>query len=219
VQQTVVIFRQTIIVNQANGNSASREDGWTYLIALAALIAGITWGYSRYSTEILGYWLNGLFSSAAFIVSACIASAIRGQYSSSEWAWYIFAPVLFVVFSFYLIYLAQIGIIPNAREVAQLNGFIDYYFKVLQDEHRTWLLLQIGGVFLGILATLTAASRSVHYLALMNQRTTGSLASFWHSLARITLFSGRRGGIIFLLVLTAASYLMLSGSVYEFVRK
>lgn len=218
VHQTVVIFKQTIVVNQNGRKSSSQDDGAAYLIAMGLLIAGITWGYSRYSTEILGYWLSGLFSATAFILSAGIASAIRGHYSNAEWAWYIFAPIVAVGFSFYLVHLAQLAIIPGAREAAQNQGFVDFYMKTLREEHRTWLLLQIGGVLFGVLATLAATLRSVHYLALMNQRATGNFTSIWHSLARMTWFSAHTGGIVLLLFAAAVSYLALSGSAYEFLR-
>lgn len=218
VQQTVIVFKQTIVVKQTEGKSTSSDDGLVYLFALIAVVAGITWGYSRYATEILGYWLSGLFSCTAFILSAGIASSIRGQYSSAEWGWYIFAPMAAVGFSFYLVHLAQVAIISGAREAAQGHGFIDFYFNVLKDEHRTWLLLQIAGVFLGVLATLAATLRSVHYLALMNQRTNSGLSSLWHFIARITLFSARIEGVVFLLFAVGVSYFTLSGDAYEFLR-
>lgn len=218
VQQTTIIFKQTIVVNQSGQRSNSSDDAWGYLFALVAVVAGITWGYSRYTDEILGYWLSGLFSCTAFILSAGVASAMRGQYSSSEWAWYIFAPIIAVGFSFYLLHLAQLGIVPGAREAAQRHGFFDFYFKALKEEHRMWLLLQIMGVFLGVVAAIAATLRSVHYLALMNQRANGGLPAVWHFLARITYFSARTGGVFLLLFAGGISYLMLSGDAYEFWR-
>lgn len=215
VKQTVIIFKQTIVVNQNGGNAQSRDDAAAYLIAMIVFVAGITWGYSRYSAEVLGYWLNGLFSATAFVLSAAIASAIRGQYSSREWGWYILTPIIGVGFSFYLVYLANAGVILDAREAAQSHGFIEFYFKVLDDKNRRWLILQIAGVFFGMLVTLIAAFRSVHYLALMNQRTAGKLSSFWYFLARITLFAGRTKGVVFLFVMAVMAYLALSGNAYE----
>ncbi|HXU92488.1 MAG TPA: hypothetical protein VFP33_02405 [Gallionella sp.] len=218
VQQTVVVFKQTVIVNQRKGKPTSSDDGWVYLFALVAVVAGITWGYSRYANEILEYWLSGLFSCTAFIFSAGAASAIRGQYNNSEWVWYIFAPVMAASFSFYLIHLAQMAIVPGAREAAQSHGFIDFYFRVLKDEHRTWLLFQVVGVFLGVVATIAATLRSVHYLALMNQRANGGLSSLWYFLTRMTLFSARTEGIFLLVFAAGISYFLLSGDAYEFFR-
>lgn len=218
VQQTIVIFKQTIVVKQTGGKSTSSDDGLAYLLAFIAVVVGITWGYSRYANEILNYWLSGLFSCTAFILSAGIASAIRGQYNSSEWAWYIFTPMVAVGFSFYLVHLAQVAIIPGAREAAQTHGFFDFYFNVLKDEHRMWLMCQIAGVFLGVLATIAATFRSVHYLALMNQRTNSGLSSVWHFLARLTLFSARTEGVFLLLFVAGFSYFTLTGDVYEFWR-
>jgi hypothetical protein len=38
-----------------------------------------------------------------------LASAIRGQYNSAEWGWYIFTPLVAVGASIYLTELAQAG--------------------------------------------------------------------------------------------------------------
>jgi len=218
VQQTVVIFKQTVVVKQGGGKSSSQDDGWVYLFAIMAVVAGVTWGYSRYANEILGYWLSGLFSCTAFILAATVASAARGQYSSSEWGWYIFAPLIAVCFSFYLVHLAQAAVVEGAREAAQRHGFVDFYFRVLKDEHRMWILLQIGGVLFGVIATLAATLRSAHYLALMNQRANGGLSSLWHFLARITYFSARIEGIVLLVFAVGVSYFMLSGEAYVLLR-
>lgn len=213
VQQTVVIFKQTIVVKQS-GARATSDDGWAYLFAFMAIVAGVTWGYSMYANEILSYWLSGLFSCATFIFSAGAASAVRGQYNDSEWGWYIFTPIVAAFFSFYLVHLAQQAIVPGAREAAQSHGFIDFYFNVLKEQHRAWLLCQIAGVFLGVVATIAATLRSVHYLALMNQRASGALTSVWHLLARATLFSARTEGVFLLLFTAGLSYFMLSGDAY-----
>lgn len=109
VQQTIIIFKQTIIVKESGGNSTLANDGLVYLFAFIAVVAGITWGYSRYANEILNYWLSGLFSCTAFILSAGVASVIRGQYNNSEWGWYIFAPIVGVSFSFYLVHIGQLA--------------------------------------------------------------------------------------------------------------
>lgn len=214
VQQTVVTFNQTIVVNQRGGNAAAQDDGFVYLVALFLLVAGVTWGYSRYSSEILGYWLSGLFSATAFIFSAGIASLFRGQYNSNEWGWYILLPLLALCWAFYLVYLADISIIPGASDAAKRHGFIDFYLHVLKSEHRIWLLLQIVGVLLGGIATLAATFRSIHYLALMNQRSNSWLSPIWHFLTRITLFSASRGSIVLLALSVVASYFTLSGQVY-----
>jgi hypothetical protein len=215
VQQTVVIFKQSIVVKNAPGSS---DEAWGYLIALLIGVVGITWGYSRYAHEILAYWAGGLFSCSAFILSAGLASAIRRQYNSPEWVWYIFAPVIAVGFSFYLLHLARQGILQGAREAARTHSFIDFYFHVLKEEHRIWLFLQIVGVLLGIVATLTATLRSVHYLALMNQRANGGLSAVWHFLARATSFSARTGGVVVLVFAAGISYLVLSGNAYELLQ-
>lgn len=213
IDQTTLVFQQTIIVNQNRARSS--DDGWLYIMMLFVIVAGITWSYSRYSYEILHYWVNGLFSCLTFILSAGVASALRGQFNTPEWRWYIFPPLVALFFSFYLFHLAKLGIIPGAREAAQRHGYIEFYIKVLKDEHRMWLLLQIFGVLLGVISVLTATFRSLHYLALMNQRTNGGLANLWRFVARYTMFSSRKWGI-FILVLTAClSYIALSGAAYE----
>ncbi len=215
VQQTVITFRQTVVVNQGRGTSSSSDDVWAYLGALFLVVAVVIWGYSRYASDILHYWLSGVFSCTAFILAAGLASAIRGQYNSAEWGWYIFTPLVAVGASIYLTELAQAGIIAGAREAAFRYGIIDYYFDVLEDEHRIWILSQLFGVVMGIGATLAAALRSLHYLALMNQRASGTLSSLWFALARYTRFSARISGVVLLIMLLGAAYFMLSGQAYE----
>ena len=215
VQQTVITFRQTVVVNQGRGTSSSSDDVWAYLGALFLVVAVVIWGYSRYASDILHYWLSGVFSCTAFILAAGLASAIRGQYNSAEWGWYIFTPLVAVGASIYLTELAQAGIIAGAREAAFRYGIIDYYFDVLDDEHRIWILSQLFGVVMGIGATLAAALRSLHYLALMNQRASGTLSSLWFALARYTRFSARISGVVLLIMLLGAAYFMLSGQAYE----
>lgn len=68
---------------------------------------------------------------------------------------------------------------------------------------------------MGIGATLAAALRSLHYLALMNQRASGALSSVWFALARYTRFSAQAGGVVLLIMLLGGAYFMLSGLAYE----
>ncbi|POD93048.1 hypothetical protein BV924_18095 [Pectobacterium odoriferum] len=215
VQQTVIVFKQTIVVKQSRGSASSSNDGMALLGAAFIVTALVIWGYSRYAHDILYYWTSGAFSCTAFILAAGLASAIRGQYSSAEWVWYIFTPLIAMGASFYLIQLAQEGIITGAREATFRYGIIDYYWRVLNDEQRIWILCQLFGVALGIGATFAATLRSLHYLALMNQRTTGALSSLWFALARFTRFSAQASGVVLLIVLLGAAYFMLAGQVHE----
>lgn len=215
VQQTVIVFKQTIVVKQSRGSASSSDDGMALFGAAFIVMALVIWGYSRYAHDILYYWTSGVLSCTAFILAAGLASAIRGQYSSAEWVWYIFTPLIAMSVSFYLIQLAQEGIITWAREAAFRYGIIDYYFDVLKDEQRIWILSQLFGVVMGIGATLAATLRSLHYLALMNQRASGTLSSLWFALARYTRFSARASGVVLLIMLLGAAYFMLSGQAYE----
>lgn len=214
VQQTVIIFKQTIVVNQRRGTSSS-EDGWVYIGGAFMVMALVIWGYSRYASDILHYWLSGVFSCMAFILAAGLVSVIRGQYNTPEWGWYIFTPLVAVGASIYLIDLAQAGIIAGAREAAFRYGFIEFYLQRLEDEHRFWILTQLFGVVMGIGTTLVASFRSLHYLSLMNQRASGTLSSVWFSLARYTRFSAQGRGVVLLLILLSVSYFMVSGLAYE----
>lgn len=215
VQQTVFSFQQTIVVNQIRGTSSSENDTWVHIAAALIVVAAVVWGYSRYANDIISYWLSGIFFCTAFILAAGLASAIRGQYSSVDWGWYIFTPLVAMGASMYLTELAQAGIIAGAREAAFQYGIIDYYSKVLKDEHRIWILSQLFGVVMGIGATFVAALRSLHFLTLTNLRTNSALYSAWFSLARFTRFSAQASGIALLITLLGAAYFMLSGQAYE----
>jgi len=213
VQQTVVIFRQTIIV-QSRGTSSSSGDGWAYLAAACIVTVVVIWGYSRYANDILHYWFNGTLSCAVFIFVAGLTSVIRSD-NRMEWSRYIFMPLLAVGASFYLIKLSQEGIIAGAREATYRHGVISYYFKVLEHNQQIWILCQILGVLMGMGTTLAAALRSLHYLALMHQRASGVLSSLWFALAWYTRFTAQGRGVWLLIALFGLAYAMLSGHVYE----
>ncbi|HAT1685321.1 TPA: hypothetical protein I8Y21_006174 [Klebsiella oxytoca] len=213
VEQTKIIFVQKIIIQQRGGYK--REDNpLAYVFGLVFMVAGILWGYSRYVNDILYYWATGLLSSGTFILSAGIVSAIRGQFHSPEWGWYIFTPLIAVAVAFWLIQFAVAGIIPGMREVALRHNVLDFYFNVLKDTHRGWLMMQVSGVLLGIIATLIAVLRSVYYFALMSQRAGGALFIFWRLCAWHTRYVAGTGGLLLLVFCLGASYIMLDGYAY-----
>lgn len=217
VKQTVIFFERSLAVDRLGERSGSPGDGrgWVCLAALAAVLAFITWGYSAYSSEIIACWQEGLFACTAFILCAGAVSAIRGQYSSAGWIWHIFAPILIVGCSFHLAELARTATVAGASEPPGARGFPEFYVEILEDEQRTWLLFQVAGILLGVYAALTATLRSLHYLALMNQRMGGGLSVLWRLLARITLPCARAGHIVLLLLAVGLSYFALSGSACE----
>lgn len=213
VQQNVIIFQQSITVN--HGKPDSTNDVPAFLGLCFIIIASVTWFYSRYSDDVLRYWVGSLFTCISFILSAGVVSFLRGQYTSHDWFWHIFTPLVGTAFSFYLITLAKNSIIPNLNEVAEQHKFIEFYLNVLKNEHRMWLLTQIIGVFFGIALTIISTFRSLHYLALMNQRVTSNFRYIWHFLARISLFSAHKGGIVMMILTSGFSYFLLSGRAYD----
>ncbi|EKY3918169.1 hypothetical protein ACRRQX_000208 [Yersinia enterocolitica] len=215
VQQAMIVFKQTIVVKQSRGTVSSSNDGLALFGAVFIVMAVVIWGYSRYVHDVLHYWDSVVLSCTAFILAAGLASAMRGQFSSVEWVWYIFTPLIAMGASLYLIQLAQAGIISGAREATFFYGIIDYYWRVLNDSQRIWILCQLSGVAMGIGATFVATMRSLHYLALMNQRATGALSSLWFSLARFTRFSAQSRGLVLLIILLGAGYFMLAGQVHD----
>ena len=215
VHQTVVIFKTTVIVNSGRVQSRNSGDAAGLFFAAFLLIAGITWGYSRYADQVLSYWTSGLYSCVAFIFSAGLASALRGQYSRLEWVWYIFAPVVAIGICYYLVGLAHVGIIAGSKQVALSRSFVDFYMHSLHPEQRNWILFQILGVLLGVVATVTATLRSVYYLALMNQRSSGGASGLWRFIARHTEFSSQGFGLVLLMLVLATSYALLSGYIYS----
>ncbi|MCK2167159.1 hypothetical protein [Thalassospira xiamenensis] len=214
VANTVVIFKHQVIVQRDRSTSSNNEE-WVYIVGLFIFGIAFIWGYSRYANYILQYWLTGAFSCISFIIAAGLVSVIRRQSNYAEWSLYIFLPLLAVGLSQYLIELAEDGIIEGAREAAFRYNLFEYFFNVLKDQHRAWILTQLLGVVLGVGGTLVAALRSLHYLALINPRTTQSLSSFWFSLAFFTRFAARVRGVILLVTLLAAAYFMLSGEAYS----
>lgn len=217
VEQTKIVFVQKIII-QRRGRYRGKDNPLGYIFVLLFVVAWIIWGYSRYVDYILYYWATSLLSCGAFILCAGVVSIIRGQFHSPEWGWYIFTPLIAVGVAFWLIQIAVAGIIPGIREFALQHDFLNFYFNVLKNMHRYWLITQVFGVLLGIIATLIAVLRSVYYFALMSQRGEGALLFFWQFCAWHTRYVAGTSGILLLFFCLIGSYVMLDGYAYRFLQ-
>lgn len=215
IHQSTINFINEIRVEKANQNNGS-VDGISLLILCAFIIATVLWGYSRYAVTIIDIWINVTFFSLSFILSAGIATYIRNQFLNNEWIIHIFAPFLFGVFSLYLTMLAKKGIILGAAEATYKVNIVDYYFKVLNEEQKIWLIFQIFGVLSGAISSIGVSLVSLFYLSLLNQAIPGRFQTIWFRLARYTSFFSQFKGAIFLLVMILLSYLFLSGEAYKF---
>jgi hypothetical protein len=217
-QPRVIIQKHTTVINNTASGSGNSEDGLAIMIGALLLMAVIVGAYSAYSIEILKTVLAIILGCLAFVLTAAITSVIRGYHRSNAWFLHILFPLASLGFCFYLVYLAQTGLIPGAREAARNNGLIVFYFKILNHEQRTWMMLQVLGVALLLLLSLASACGALHYLACINQYGSSRLSGMWVRVVMATrLVSGWRGVAAYVL-LGGVAFIMLSGTIYQWLK-
>jgi hypothetical protein len=223
--QTTTNIYTTVYIDRGSKSSGSTDDGWSYLVAFGIVVVVTTWGYSYYSTAILDLWSELLFTCFSFVFATAVISSLKGQFSSLDWVGYVGAPLAALLLCLYFISLAQQGVIAGASEAAHayfqaygITGIWDFY-KALSKSQIDWTILQLAGVLAGVLCTLAATLRALHYLALMNQRGDSFLDSFWRWVVRITLPISKRRSMVGLIVIAIVSWLSLKGFLFQFVSR
>ncbi|RZO83767.1 MAG: hypothetical protein EVA65_13425 [Oceanococcus sp.] len=216
---TMTTIRNKGVHHHYGRQSNSQDDAIAYIALVFGVVAAVVWGYSRYVDQILVGWTQIQLTCGSFIVAAGTASAMKKHFTQPEWWWHIALPLALVVSTAHLSALAHHGaaLVAHTHSLAWSMGWFDYYLNGLSEDERMWILLQAFGVFMGIIATITAATRGIHYLALMNQRSDSPVHRFWFSLSRASAFSGGTTGIAALALTNATSYFALSGKAFQYL--
>lgn len=211
VSETRIIFRQEIQVRHG-----SQDDGSWLLPTAVILVFILTWAYARYAGVGLTLWAAVTLTFISFNLAATIVALIKRELLGA-WIAYIALPLAALLASLWLVERAKQSLIPGAMEAAAHYGIVDFYLKVLNNSQRHWLLTQGLGVLIGAVATLLAAGRLTHYVALSNQRGSGWLASFWRQIAWITRRAAGGAGLFFAIFLYATSAIFISGLAYSWL--
>jgi hypothetical protein len=208
VSETRVVF-----VHRVKVERRTQDDGsWIFPAGIAGVLL-LTWGYAKYAEVGILWWVTLTLTFISFNVAAAVAAVIRRELLGA-WLAYVAVPLFGLFVSLWLAASANDRILPGAVEAATQHGFVNFYFKVLSNPQRHWLLTQALGVLVGVLATLLAAARLTHYIALSNQRGTGLWATFWRRVAWATRGASGALGLVFGVVFYALSSTLVLGVVY-----
>lgn len=167
----------------------------------------ILWKYAIYVNEIHYYIGAVLFTTLSFGVAAIIVAYLKGQFTSEEWWFYLVSPLILLSGCVYLLDLAHSTFDPQITEVALQNNLWQFYAKALSEYGRNFMLAHVSGVVVLCLVIVFSFLALLHYLALMNQRSAGAMASVWFFLAKITMFFSGRAWLIVSGALLIISYM------------
>lgn len=219
VKETLIIIRERIIIRENNvrGTSGSNDEPMALLIVLVAAAVVAVYLYSVYAEYVIYYSSLWAFNVITFGMSALVFSAIRGRLSSADWMIYTIIPVALVSFSLVLLYQARQGVLPGVREAAESAGAFKFYFNVLNDAQRDWVLPQLLGLVGTVVFLFFSTVLVLHNLSALQVVYDGVLRPFWRAVYILTnAFSGN-AILIFLVILGGASYFALDGTAYQYL--
>lgn len=191
---TVVQTRQVyeIRVIERRGRRSDSEEGGGILVAAGIAMLFVLWKYAIYVNAIHYHIEAVLLTALSFGIAAIIVAYLKGQFTSEEWWVYLVSPLILLSGCAYLLDLAHSTFDPQITKVALQNNLWQFYTKALSEYGRNFMLAHVLGVVVLCLVIVFSFLALLHYLALMNQRSAGTMADVWFFLARITmLFSGR----------------------------
>lgn len=219
VSETIVIIQERIVIRESGSSnrSQSNDDPMAIIILLVAAMVISIYLYAVYAADVIYYASLVAFNVITFGSAALIFSAIKGRLSSGEWLAYTFIPICILSFTLILLYQAHLGIIPDLRQAAESAGAYRFYFRVLNDDQRNWIIPQLFGL-LGTVVFLFFSSVLVfHNLASLQVMYDGRMRSFWRSIYILTnAFSGKFIWIA-LIVLGGLTYFALDGTAYQYL--
>ncbi|WP_085692075.1 MULTISPECIES: hypothetical protein [unclassified Pseudomonas] len=214
VNQTTNVFVTNNIVIKNNGNISARDNGGAgaILFALAIATLYLAWKYVVYS-EHIHYTLNIFITSVlAFSITTAITSAIKGQFTSSSWILYILTPIVALGLNYSFLAIAANALDPALPALARETTAADFYLNRLSEYWRAVVLYQMLGIALIFFTTLCSAIVLIHYLALMNQRSSGAAQPFWIWVTRTTLFVSGKGWLVIMTAFIAMTYVLVEPS-------
>jgi len=208
VTQTRTIHVTKVV--ERNRSSNGSDDGMALLIIGGFALVFIIWKYAIYFDAVQHYLATAILSVLSFSVTTIIISLAKGQYTSDEWWFYTAGPIILLCVSVYVLNLAKINFDPSIQQGALNNTFWTFYTDWLSEYGRNFMFTHVSGIALLALAVIFIAFSSIHYLALMNQRSPGAMQRFWFSLTKSTSFFSGKLWFVFVTFLLGAAYLLIS---------
>lgn len=213
IQTTRVFVTNNIVVHNKQHISTSDNSGagaifFAFFIATLFLV----WKYVVY-IEYVRHALTVLISTVlAFSLTAAILSIVKGQFNSSSWLLYIFAPMTTLATNYFLLNLAANSLDPELPALAAKSAPLDFYMNQLTEYGRIFILFQMLGMILILITTVCTALVLIHYLALMNQRSPSNVQPFWTWVTRSTLFFSGKGWLVLMTGFVILAYILIEPS-------
>lgn len=188
--KTVVLTREIYVTRivECRGRRSNSEEGGGILIAAGFAILFVLWKYAIYVNEIhqaIGFFILTVWS---FSATAIFLSYLKGQFTSEEWWIYLVSPLLLLLGCMYLLNLAHATFYPEITKIAAQNDLWNFYINALTDFGRNFMLVHVGGVIILCFVILFSFMALLHYLSLMNQRSSGPMFGVWFFITRVTMF-------------------------------
>jgi hypothetical protein len=209
---TVVQTRTIYVTKVVERRQAPKQsdDGMGLLIAGGVALIFVIWKYAIYFDTIQYYLASLILTVLSFSATTILISLVKGQYTSSEWWLYTAGPLISLCVSIYLLNLAKISFDPSIQQGALNNNFWTFYTDWLSEYGRNFMFAHVGGVVILALAVLLTAFSLIHYLSLMNQRSSGMMHGLWFFLTKSTSFFAGKFWVIFIAFLLVAAYALIN---------
>lgn len=219
VKETVVIIKERIIVRERSvaGGAHSSDDPMGLVFLLAAAVVFSIYMYAIHAESLIYYFSIIIFNVASFGFAALFVSALKGRLSQRDWLVYTIVPIGILLFGLVLLYNAKLGMLSGAKEAAESVGAFKFYFNVLDERQKYWIVLQLTGMIVAVVFLFFSMVLVVHNISALQVVYDGMMRSFWRLVySRTNAFSGK-GTWIMLAILGAVSYFLLDGTAYLYL--
>jgi hypothetical protein len=208
VVQTRTIYITKVIEKRRTPNE-SDDSIWLIIVGIIALLF-VIWKYAIYFDTIQYYLGSLILTVLSFSATTILISLVKGHYTSSDWWIYTAGPLLSLCVSIYLLNLAKISFDPSLQQGALNNSFWTFYKDGLNGYGRNFMFTHVAGVVILASAVLLTAFSLIHYLSLMNQRSSGIMQGLWFFLTKATSFFSGKIWVVFIMLLLIAAYSLIN---------
>lgn len=205
-----VVHTHEVYVTRAverRGQRSNSDEGGRILFAAGFALLFVLWKYAIYINEIHQFIGFGLLTVLSFSATAIFLSYLKGQFTSEEWWVYLVSPLLLLLGCLYLLNLAHSTFDPEITKLALQNNLWQFYTKSLTDYGRNFMFAHLGGVIVLCLVILFSFMALLHYLSLMNQRSTGAMSGIWYFITRATMFFSGKAWLVAATILFILAYI------------
>lgn len=208
VVQTRTVYVTKVVERRQTASKSN--DGIGFLIVGGVALLFVIWKYAIYFDTIQYYLTSLILTVLSFSATTILISLLKGQYTSSEWWLYTVGPLVSLCVSIYLLNLAKVNFDPSIQQGALDNTFWTFYKYWLNEYGRYFMISHVAGIVVLALAVIFTAFSLIHYLSLMNQRSSGAMHSLWFFLAKSTSFFSGKFWVVFITFLLGGAYALIN---------